>query len=76
MPKITTGVWDERSPRNHTEEVQRQFRLRGADIIRVERPHCKWGLKCLVGRDRWGKRQVNAKRTEGQRDAVVRDAGW
>lgn len=75
MPKIAKGVWDERSPRNRTEGVQRQLRLHGADVIRAERPHCKWRLKCLVGRDRSGKRQVNAKRTESQRDVVVRDAG-
>lgn len=52
MPKITKGVCDERSPRNHTKEAQREFRLHGADVIRVERPHCNWRLKCLVGRDR------------------------
>lgn len=52
MPKITKGIWDERRPRNHTKEVQREFRLHGADVIRVERTHCKWRLKCLVGRDR------------------------
>lgn len=59
---------DERSLRNHTKEIQREFWLHGADIIGVERPRRKWRLKCLVGRDRCGERQVRGetgKRKEG-----------